>query len=55
MENKKCNFSEIKIGEEFILHNNEKIILVKTDEGHYCIKGQSRVWRVSAYVDYAKI
>ncbi len=55
MENKKCDFSEIKVGEEFILLNNVNIILIKTDATHYQIKGQSRIWRVSAQIEYAKI
>jgi hypothetical protein len=46
MKNIKCLFSEILIGDEFLLQENSNTVCVKTGEKTYCIKGQTRIWKV---------
>ena len=43
---KKCLFSEISVGDEFSLQENSDTICVKMDEKTYCIKGQTRIWKM---------
>lgn len=53
MEEGKYYFSDIQIGGEFTIHKLSTI-LVKLSETHYCIKGQTRLWRANKNKYYYK-